>query len=50
MRKLLVPITAIGLMITGCEIDESLNDNPIEITLTDVDAKLFLNGAQNLMS
>jgi len=46
MRKLLVPITAIGLMITGCEIDESLNDNPNEITLTDVDAKLFLNGAQ----
>ncbi len=46
MKKLLVPITAIGLMITGCEIDESLNDNPNEITLSDVDARLFLNGAQ----
>ena len=46
MKKLLVPIATIGLMITGCEIDQSLNDNPNEITLADVDARLFLNGAQ----
>ena len=35
----------IALVMTSCEIDKSLNDNPNEITLADVDARLFLNGA-----
>ena len=46
MKKILIPFTAIALMVTGCEVDKSINDNPNEITLADVDAKLFLNGAQ----
>ena len=46
MKKIIVPLTAIALLTTGCEIDKSINDNPNEITLADVDPKLFLNGAQ----
>jgi len=34
------------LMLPSCEIPTDLNDNPNEITLQDVDANLFLNGAQ----
>ena len=34
------------LMLASCEIPTDLNDNPNEITLQDVDANLFLNGAQ----
>ena len=34
------------LMLTSCEIPTDLNDNPNAITLQDVDANLFLNGAQ----
>ena len=34
------------LMLASCEIPTDLNDNPNEITLQDVDASLFLNGAQ----
>ena len=34
------------LMLPSCEIPADLNDNPNEITLQDVDASLFLNGAQ----
>ncbi|MBT3676639.1 MAG: SusD/RagB family nutrient-binding outer membrane lipoprotein [Candidatus Marinimicrobia bacterium] len=46
MKKILIPLTAVALMVTGCDVDKSINDNPNEITLSDVDAKLFLNGAQ----
>ncbi|MDP6611939.1 MAG: SusD/RagB family nutrient-binding outer membrane lipoprotein [Candidatus Marinimicrobia bacterium] len=46
MKKIIVPLTAIALLTTGCEIDKAINDNPNEITLADVDPKLFLNGAQ----
>ena len=34
------------LMLTSCEMPTDLNDNPNAITLQDVDANLFLNGAQ----
>ena len=34
------------LVLPSCEIPTDLNDNPNEITLQDVDANLFLNGAQ----
>ena len=34
------------LMLPSCEIPTDLNDNPNEITLQDVNANLFLNGAQ----
>ena len=34
------------LMLASCEIPTDLNDKPNEITLQDVDASLFLNGAQ----
>ena len=34
------------LILASCEIPTDLNDNPNEITLQDVDASLFLNGAQ----
>ena len=34
------------MMLPSCEIPTDLNDNPNEITLQDVDANLFLNGAQ----
>ena len=34
------------LFLTSCDIPADLNDNPNEITLDDVDARLFLNGAQ----
>ena len=33
-------------MLTSCEMPTDLNDNPNAITLQDVDANLFLNGAQ----
>jgi len=46
MKKIIVSLTAIALLTTGCDVDKSLNDNPNEITLADVDPKLFLNGAQ----
>ena len=34
------------MMLPSCEIPTDLNDNPNEITLQDVNANLFLNGAQ----
>ena len=34
------------LVLMYCEIPADLNDNPNEITVSDVDANLFLNGAQ----
>ncbi len=34
------------LVLMSCEIPADLNDNPNEITVSDVDANLFLNGAQ----
>ena len=46
MKKILIPITAIALLTTGCDVDKTINDNPNDITLADVDPKLFLNGAQ----
>ena len=46
MKKIIVPLTAIALLTTGCDVDKAINDNPNEITLADVDPKLFLNGAQ----
>ena len=46
MKKIIAPLTAIALMMSGCDIDKSINDNPNDITLSDVDARLFLNGAQ----
>mgnify|MGYP000203337866 FL=1 len=46
MKKILIPLTAIALLTTGCDVDEKINDNPNDITLADVDPKLFLNGAQ----
>ena len=39
-------LVASMLMLASCEIPTDLNDNPNEITLQDVDASLFLNGAQ----
>ena len=47
MKKvLLFSILSVGIALTSCEIPGDLNDNPNEITLADVDARLFLNGAQ----
>jgi len=46
MKKIIVPLTAIALLTTGCEVDKAINDNPNEITLADVEPRLFLNGAQ----
>ena len=46
MKKIIVPLTAIALLTTACDVDKALNDNPNEITLADVDSRLFLNGAQ----
>jgi len=46
MKKIIVPLTAIALLTTGCDVDKTINDNPNDITLADVDPKLFLNGAQ----
>ena len=46
MKKIIAPLTAIALIMSGCDVDKSINDNPNEITLKDVDARLFLNGAQ----
>ena len=45
MKKFIAPLTVIALTMTSCEIDKSINDNPNDITLSDVDARLFLNGA-----
>ena len=41
-----ISLMAISLVLISCEIPENLNDNPKEITVSDVDANLFLNGAQ----
>ena len=41
-----ITLVAVSLVFTSCEIPDDLNDNPNEITLSDVDARLFLNGAQ----
>ena len=41
-----ISLMAISLVLISCEIPENLNDNPNEITVSDVDANLFLNGAQ----
>ena len=46
MKKIIAPLTAVALIMSGCDVDKSINDNPNEITLKDVDARLFLNGAQ----
>ena len=46
MKKILIPITAVALMMTGCEIDKSINNSPDGFNVDDVDAHLFLNGAQ----
>ena len=46
MKKIFAPLTAVALMMSGCDIDKAINDNPNDITLSDVDARLFLNGAQ----
>ena len=35
-----------SLIFISCEIPENLNDNPNDLTVSDVDANLFLNGAQ----
>jgi len=45
MKKFIAPLTVVALTMTSCEIDKSINDNPNDITLSDVDARLFLNGA-----
>ena len=46
--KNIISLTVLGSMLTlmSCEIPTDFNDNPNEITLSDVDANLFLNGAQ----
>ena len=36
MKKIIVPLTAIALLTTGCDVDKAINDNPNEITLADV--------------
>ena len=41
-----ISLVAVSLLIISCEIPADLNDNPNEITVSDVDANLFLNGAQ----
>jgi hypothetical protein len=47
MKKILrISLLAISLVFISCEIPADLNDNPNEITVSDVDANLFLNGAQ----
>jgi len=46
MKKILIPITTVALMMTGCEIDKSINNSPDGFNVDDVDAHLFLNGAQ----
>ena len=46
MKKILIPITAVALMMTGCEVDKSINNSPDGFNVDDVDAHLFLNGAQ----
>ena len=37
MKKILIPLTAIALLTTGCDVDKTINDNPNDITLADVD-------------
>ena len=47
MKKILrISLLVISLVFISCEIPADLNDNPNEITVSDVDANLFLNGAQ----
>ncbi|MDP6836684.1 MAG: SusD/RagB family nutrient-binding outer membrane lipoprotein [Candidatus Marinimicrobia bacterium] len=47
MKKVFMfSLIAISVVLTSCEIPGDLNDNPNEITLADVDSRLFLNGAQ----
>lgn len=41
-----ISLVAVSFLIISCEIPADLNDNPNEITVSDVDANLFLNGAQ----
>ena len=47
MKKFISLITlCIALVMTSCEIPENLNDHPTDFEVSEVDAKLFLNGAQ----
>ena len=46
MKKILLPITVIALMMTACDVDKSINNSPNGFNVDDVDAHLFLNGAQ----
>jgi starch-binding outer membrane protein, SusD/RagB family len=46
MKKILISFTAFALMLTGCEVDKSINDSPDGFNINDVDAHYFLNGAQ----
>ena len=46
MKRIIASFTLFALVVTGCDVDKTINDNPNEITLADVDPKLFLNGAQ----
>ena len=41
-----ISLLVASLAFMSCEIPADLNDNPNEITVSDVDANLFLNGAQ----
>ena len=44
----LVRITFLAIFLTliSCEIPENLNDHPTDLEVSEVDARLFLNGAQ----
>jgi len=39
-------VFGVSVLLTSCSVPTDLNDNPNEITVGDVEAKLFLNGAQ----
>ncbi len=45
-RLLKISALVTSLIFISCEIPENLNDNPNDLTVSDVDANLFLNGAQ----
>ena len=45
-RLLKISALTISFVFISCEIPENLNDNPNDLTVSDVDANLFLNGAQ----
>ncbi len=45
-RKITLFMICLGVALTSCSIPNDLNNNPNGITVTDVDARLFLNGAQ----